>query len=86
MTTTKDRCIEFINKVRESKFITFRDMETNAFNRLMGKGDRETSVQPLANNNQSQASSNSDKWLINLSNKLLPSPRSLCYLKVQSLP
>ena len=47
----------------------------------MGNKDREITAQPLANNNQLQAPNNSNKWVVNLCNTPLPSPKSLCYLK-----
>ena len=58
VTTTMDKCTEFINKVRESRFIKIRNRQINKFNRLMGKRDTEVSKQPLASNNQSQAPTN----------------------------
>ena len=72
-TTTMDRCYEFINKVRESRFIKIRDKQVNKFNRLAGKRDRGrgTNAQTIGTDNQLQASSNNNKWVINLSNTLL---------------
>ena len=70
-TTTMDRCTEFINKVRESKFINVRDRQVNKFSRLAGKSDwcRGANAQSIGNNNQLQASSNNNnKWVINISN------------------
>ena len=69
MTTTMDRCTEFINKVRESRFIKVRDRQVNKFSRLLSKRDRDrgTNAQSIGNNGQSQAPSNNDnKWVINL--------------------
>ena len=66
--TTMEKCTDFINKVREFSFIKIRDRQVNKFNRLMGNKDRELTAQPLANANQSQAKSNSNKWVANLSN------------------
>ena len=53
-----EKCTDFIDKVREFRFIKIRDRQVNKFNRLMGSKDRELTTQPLANNNQSQAQSN----------------------------
>ena len=36
-TTSKDRCIEFINKVREARFIKIKNRQLNKFNRLVAK-------------------------------------------------
>ena len=63
-----DKCTDFISKLRESRFIEIRDRQIDKFNILMGNRDRENSTQPLAHNNQSQAPSNSNRWVINLSN------------------
>ena len=42
--TTMDKCTNFINKVRESRYIKVRDRQMNKFNRLMGKDkDRDLS-------------------------------------------
>ena len=73
--TTMDRCTEFTNKVRESRFIKVRDRQVNNFNILAS--NRGTSAQSLGNNTQLQASSNTNKWVINLSNTPNPSPRVL---------
>ena len=66
-TTTMEKCTDFINKVREFRFIKIRNRQVNKFNRLMGNKDREITAQPLANNNQSQAQSDPNKCLVNLS-------------------
>ena len=60
-TTTMEKCTDFINKVREFRFIKIRNRPGNKFNRLMGNKDRELTTQPLANNNWSQAQSNPNK-------------------------
>ena len=67
VTTTMDRCTEFINKVRESRFIRVRDRQVNKFNRLKGYKDRELTTQPPANTIQLQAQSNPNKWVFNIS-------------------
>ena len=79
-TTTKDRCIEFINKVREARFTKIKNRQVNKFNILVAKSnrDRETSTQSRninnqlqvanSNNNQLQASGVNNKWVINLFN------------------
>ena len=36
-TTSKDRCREFINKVREARFIKIKNRDVNKFNRLVAK-------------------------------------------------
>ena len=56
-TTTKDRCIEFINKVRESRYIKVKNRQVNKFNRLVAKSGngREINAQSSNNSNQSQA-------------------------------
>ena len=36
-TTMQQKCMEFINKVREYNFITVRDKQVNKFNRLIHK-------------------------------------------------
>ena len=66
MTTTIDRCTEFINKVRESRFTKVRDRQVNKFNRLMGYKDRELTTQPPASITQLQSHINPNKWVINL--------------------
>ena len=66
-TTTMDKCTDFINKVRESRFIIIRDRHINTFNRLMGNKDKEVTAQPSANSNQSQAPNISNKCVVNLS-------------------
>ena len=89
-TTAKDRCIEFINKVREFRFTKIKNRQVNKFNRLVDKhgNGRETNAQSRNISNQSQASnSNSNqmqdsgsnnKWVINLSNTpLTPAQESL---------
>ena len=43
----------------------------------MGNKDRELTTQPLANNNQSQAQNNPNKWEVNLSSTPCPMPKSL---------
>ena len=35
-TTSRKECTDFINKVRESRFIKIRDRQINKFNRLLG--------------------------------------------------
>ena len=35
--TSKDRCIEFIIKVREARFIKIKNKQVNKFNRLVAK-------------------------------------------------
>ena len=48
-----DRCTEFINKVRASRFIKVRDRQGNKFNRLASKSNRdryrEANAQPIGN-------------------------------------
>ena len=61
-TTTMNRCTDFINKLREFRFIKIRDRGINKFNTLMGYKDRETTTQSPANNNQLQAPNNLNKW------------------------
>ena len=51
-TTTMDRCTEFINKARESRFIKVRDSQVNKFNILASKSNRGTSTQSIGNNTQ----------------------------------
>ena len=82
-TTTMGKCTDFINRVREVRFIKIRDRQINNFYRLMGNKDMEITAQPLANNNQLQAPNNSNKWVINLSSIPLPSPKGHCYPKDQ---
>ena len=65
------KCTDFINKVREFRFIKIRDRQVNKFNRLIRNKDRELTAQSLANNNQSQAQSSSNKWVVNIYNSLL---------------
>ena len=64
---TMEKCTDFINKIRECRFIKVRDRQVNKFNRLMESKDRELTAQPLANHNQLQAQNNSNKWVVNLS-------------------
>ena len=66
-TTTMKKCTDFINKVREFSFIKLRDRQVTEFSRLMENKDRELAAQPPVNNNQMQAHSNLNKWVINLS-------------------
>ena len=40
--TTKDRCIKFINKVREARFIKTKNRQFNKFNRLVAKSNRDS--------------------------------------------
>ena len=58
--TIQIKCIDFINKVREFRFIKFRDRQVNKFNRLANKisnKDRNNnSAQSTSNGNQEQAS------------------------------
>ena len=62
--TTKEKCTNFIIKVRESRFTKARDRQVNKFNRLMGKDkDRDLTSQPLANSAQPPAQYNSNKWV-----------------------
>ena len=46
VTTTTDRykCIEFINKVREARFIKVKNWQVNKFNRLVNKGREKAST------------------------------------------
>ena len=74
-TTTMEKCTDFINKVREFRFIKIRDRQVNKFNRLMGNKDKEPTTQPLAKNNQSQAQRNPDKWEVNSSSTPVPGQR-----------
>ena len=57
-TTIQSRCIEFIKKVRESRFIMFRDRQVNKFNRLINKNNsrdrNNNSTQSTINGNQVQ--------------------------------
>ena len=69
-----DRCTEFINKVRESRFIKVRDRQVNKFNRLMGYKDRGLTAQPPVNTAQLQVPSKPNKWIIKLSS----TPLSQC--------
>ena len=80
-TTAQQKCKEFIDKVREFKFIKFRDRQVNKFNRLMHKNNLEvrqqsaqsignSQVQVLISNSQAQSSGYSNqakKWVVNLS-------------------
>ena len=79
---------EFINKVRETRFIKVKNRQVNKFNRLVAKSGREISAQSVNNSNQLQSSSNNNnhtqthninnKWVINLSNTpLTPAQGSL---------
>ena len=80
VTTTKmDRCTEFINEVRGSRFIKIRDRQVNKFNRLAGNRDRVrgTNAQFTGNNNQSPTLGSSNKWVIKLSNTPYSVPRVL---------
>ena len=54
--TTKDWCIEFINKVREARHIKVKNRRVNKFNKLLVKSvnGREINTQHSNNNNQSQ--------------------------------
>ena len=87
-TTSKDRCIEFINKVREARFIKIKNRQVKKFNKLVAKSGREISTQSVNNNNQPWSSSNNNnqtqshntnnKWVINLSDiSLTPAQESL---------
>ena len=90
-TRSKDRCIEFINKVGEATFIKIKNRQVNKFNKLVAKSgndrnsnSRERSTQsnnqPQAsrNNNQLQSPNTNNKWVINLSNTpLTPAQESL---------
>ena len=91
-TTIKDSCIEFINNVREARFIKMQNRQVNKFNRLVIKSntdrDGEASAQnrnisnqlQIANNNnnQWQGSGGSNRWVINLSDTpLTPAQESL---------
>ena len=60
------KCTDFINKEGEVRFIKIRDRQINKFNRLMGNKDGNLSHNPVANNNQSQAQNNSNKWVVDL--------------------
>ena len=62
-----EKCTDFINKVSEFRFIKIRGGQVNKLNRLIWNIDRELPTQPLAKNNQLQAQSNPNKWVINLS-------------------
>ena len=65
---TMEKFTNFINNIKESRFIIVRDRQVNKFNRLMGKDkDKELTAQPLAKTTQSQAQSNPNNWVINLS-------------------
>ena len=64
--TTMCMCTEFINKVRESRFIKVRDRQVNKFSRLMGYKDKKLTTQPSVNTTQLQAHSKPNKWEINL--------------------
>ena len=44
--TTMDKCTDFINKVREYRFIKIRDKQVNKFNRLIGNIVRKLTTQP----------------------------------------
>ena len=61
VTTTMEKCTDFIKKVREFRFIKVRDRQVNTFNTLIGNKDRELTTQPVANNNQSKAQSKPNK-------------------------
>ena len=82
-TTTQQKCIEFIDKVREFNFIKVRDRQVNKFNRLIYKNKsklevRQQSTQSIDNSN-SQAQvltsnsqlqgSNSNSHVTNHANK-----------------
>ena len=71
------RCIEFMNKVRELRFIKVRHRQVNKFHILVRKGNRGNSAQPLGNNVQLQTPINNNKWVINLSDTPNPSRRVL---------
>ena len=47
-------CIEFINKVREARFIKIKNRQVNKFHRLVAKWGREISAQSVNNSNQPQ--------------------------------
>ena len=49
----------------------------------MGNKDMKLTTQSLANNNQPQAQSNPNKWVVNSSNNPCPMPKSPCYQKDQ---
>ena len=56
-TTTYGKCTEFINNVRENRFIKIRERQVSKFNRLINKPsnkDRDFSAQPNSNLRQSQ--------------------------------
>ena len=83
-TTSKDRFTEFINKVRETRFIKVKNRQTNKFIRLVTKcgrerGGREISTQSVNSSNQSQSSSKTyNNQVISLSNTpLTPAQESL---------
>ena len=59
--TTMDRCTEFINKVRESRFIIIRNRQINKLNRLAGNRDRGSGT-------NAQSIGKGHKWVINLFN------------------
>ena len=79
-TTAKERCIEFINKVREFKFTKIKNRQVNKFNKLVAKigNGRDTNTHSRninnqaqasnSNSNQLQASGSNHKCVINLSN------------------
>ena len=61
-----EKCTNFINKVRESRFTKVRDRQVNKFNRLIGKDkDQDITAQSLANSTQLPFQNNTYKWAIN---------------------
>ena len=89
-TTTKGKCIEFNNKARENRLTKIKETQVNKFNRLTTKvsnwdfstQSRNNFSQPQvsrSHSNQSQSISNSNKWVVNLSNiPLIPAQQSTC--------
>ena len=71
------KCNDFIYKVSKFRFIKIRVIQVNKFNRFLGNKDKDLGATPLANNNQSQAKSNSNKWVVNLSSTPCLNPLSL---------
>ena len=84
-TTTIDKCTEFINKVRESRFTTIKNRKVNKFSRLAAKSNnvREFIAQPIDNSYQLQTSNSNNKWVTNLPNIPSWQPKSPYCLKAQ---
>ena len=90
-TASRDRCREFINKVREARFIKIKNRQVNKFNRLVSKsgndrnnGGRERNTQ---SNRQMQAASyNSNNNSINNNNQSQPSNPNKWVINLSNTP